>query len=123
MNIRNKSKTGLSFTVIVVMLIISTIYSKAQEWTQFLGPDRNHTSQQKGLLRSWPESGPEVLWSVNVCMDMDGKIMWKTRRNPNFYRGSMLLADGLILATDGLQTLYLIEPDPTEFKPISKSND
>ena len=56
-----------------------------------------------------------------VCMDMNGKIMWKTRRNPNFDRGSMILADGLILASDGLQTLYLIEPDPTAFKPISKA--
>jgi len=56
-----------------------------------------------------------------VCMDMNGNIMWKTRRNPNFDRGSMILADGLILASDGLQTLYLIEPDPTTFKQISKA--
>jgi hypothetical protein len=56
-----------------------------------------------------------------VCMDMNGKIMWKTGRDPNFDRGSMILADGLILATDGLQTLHLIEPDPTAFKPISKA--
>ena len=57
-----------------------------------------------------------------VCMDMDGKIMWKTRRNPNFDRGSMILADGLLLATDGLQTLYLIDPDPAAFKPVSKAS-
>lgn len=57
-----------------------------------------------------------------VCMDTEGKIMWKTGRNPNFDRGSMILADGLILATDGLKTLYLIEPDPTAFKPISKAD-
>jgi len=56
-----------------------------------------------------------------VCMDMEGKIQWKTGRNPNFDRGSMILADGLILATDGLSSLYLIEPDPTAFKPISKA--
>jgi outer membrane protein assembly factor BamB len=53
-----------------------------------------------------------------VCMSMDGKIMWKTNRSPNFDKGSMILADGLILATDGRKTLYLIEPDPAEFKPI-----
>lgn len=53
-----------------------------------------------------------------VCMSLDGKIMWKTQRSPNFDKGSMILADGLILATDGRKTLYLIEPDPTEFKPI-----
>jgi outer membrane protein assembly factor BamB len=56
-----------------------------------------------------------------VCMDMNGKIMWKTKRNPDFDRGSMILADGLLLATDGLKTLYLIEPSPSAFKPISKA--
>ena len=55
-----------------------------------------------------------------VCMDMGGKILWKTRRNPNFDFGSMILADGLLLATDGFKTLYLIEPDPIAFKAISK---
>ena len=57
-----------------------------------------------------------------VCMDMDGNVLWKTRRSPNFDRGSMILADGLILATDGMQRLYLIEPDPKDFKPLSVVN-
>ena len=56
-----------------------------------------------------------------VCMSMDGEIMWKTKRSPSFMRGSMILADGLILATDGEQTLYLIEPDPSEFKPLASA--
>jgi hypothetical protein len=33
-----------------------------------------------------------------VCMNMDGKIMWKTKKDPDFNKGSMVLADGLILA-------------------------
>lgn len=56
-----------------------------------------------------------------VCMNMDGKILWKTRRSPDFNKGSMILADGLILATDGAQTLYLIEPDPSGFKPLASA--
>ncbi len=56
-----------------------------------------------------------------VCMKMDGQIMWKTKRAPDFNKGSMILADGLILATDGAKTLYLIEPDPTAFKPIASA--
>ncbi|MDH6356218.1 PQQ-like beta-propeller repeat protein [Parabacteroides sp. PF5-9] len=56
-----------------------------------------------------------------VCMDMNGKIMWKTNRNPDFDRGSMILADGLILATNGLKGVYLIQPDPTAFKAISSA--
>ena len=53
-----------------------------------------------------------------VCMNMDGQILWKTGRSPNFDRGSMILVDGLLLAIDGMSVLYLIEPDPTAFKPI-----
>jgi outer membrane protein assembly factor BamB len=56
-----------------------------------------------------------------VCMSMDGKIMWKTGRSPNFNKGSMILADGLILATDGEVTLYLIEPDPSGFKSLTSA--
>jgi len=56
-----------------------------------------------------------------ACMSMDGKIMWKTGRSPDFNKGSMILADGLILATDGRETLYLIEPDPSGFKPLASS--
>ena len=56
-----------------------------------------------------------------ACMSMDGQIMWKTGRSPDFNKGSMILVDGLILATDGAKTLYLIEPDPSEFKPIASA--
>ncbi|HSO88599.1 MAG TPA: PQQ-binding-like beta-propeller repeat protein [Draconibacterium sp.] len=56
-----------------------------------------------------------------VCMNMDGQIMWKTKKDPDFNKGSMILADGLILATDGATTLYLIEPDPSAFKPLAKA--
>lgn len=56
-----------------------------------------------------------------VCMNMDGEIMWKTMRSPAFDKGSMILVGDLILATDGTTSLYLIEPDPSEFKPIASS--
>lgn len=56
-----------------------------------------------------------------VCMSMDGQIMWKTKRSPDFNKGSMILVDGLILATDGRTTLYLIEPDPSGFKPLASA--
>jgi outer membrane protein assembly factor BamB len=56
-----------------------------------------------------------------TCMNMDGEIMWKTKRDPDFNKGSMIYADGLILATDGSKKLYLIEPDPAGFKPIASA--
>ena len=47
-----------------------------------------------------------------VCMSIRWhRSMWKTKRNPDFNKGSMILVDGLILATDGAKSLYLIEPE------------
>jgi outer membrane protein assembly factor BamB len=57
-----------------------------------------------------------------VCMSIDGQIKWKTGRSPLFDKGGMVLADGLLLSTDGSSKLYLIEPDPTAFKPIATSD-
>lgn len=57
-----------------------------------------------------------------VCMSMDGKIMWKTKREPDFNKGSMILADGLLLATNGSKSLYLIQPDPSGFKPLAAAD-
>ena len=57
-----------------------------------------------------------------VCMSMAGQIKWKTGRSPLFDKGGIILADGLLLSTDGNSKLYLIEPDPSAFKPIASSD-
>jgi len=54
-----------------------------------------------------------------VCMSAAGEILWSTRRSPDFNKGSMILVDGLILATDGNKMLHLIEPDPSGFKSLA----
>ena len=56
-----------------------------------------------------------------VCMSIDGQIKWKTGRSPLFDKGGSILADGLLLSTDGSTKLYLIEPDPSDFKPIASA--
>ena len=62
--------------VIVTILLISTQISAA-DWPQYLGPDRNSVSVEKGLLRSWPESGPEVLWTVPLGEGFGGPAVSK----------------------------------------------
>ena len=52
---------------------------------------------------------------------MNGNIMWKTKRDPDFNKGSLIAADGMILATDGANSLYLIKPSPEGFKPLAVS--
>ena len=56
-----------------------------------------------------------------VCMSMDGHVMWKTGEDPAFNKGGSVLADGLLLSVDGNTMLYLIEPDPSGFKPLSSA--
>ena len=54
-------------------------------------------------------------------MSMDGQIKWKTGDEPLFNKGGMILADGLLLAVDGNKMLYLVEPDPSGFKPLASA--
>ena len=56
-----------------------------------------------------------------VAMSTDGKVKWKTDQQPAFVRGGAILADGLLLTTDGNTKLYLVEPDPSGFKPIASA--
>ncbi len=57
-----------------------------------------------------------------VCMEIDGKVKWKTGSSPVFDKGGSILADGLILSLDGREgILYLIEPDPAGFKPLASA--
>ena len=54
-------------------------------------------------------------------MSMDGQIKWKTDQQPAFVRGGSILADGLLLMTDGNTKLYLVEPSPAGFKPLASA--
>ena len=53
-----------SIAIISVLLVTSPVF--ASDWPQYLGPDRNAVSSEKGLLRSWPADGPKVLWTVTL---------------------------------------------------------
>lgn len=55
-----------------------------------------------------------------LCMDLDGKVKWKTDKNPNFEKGATLLADGLLFALDGnTGQLRLIDPNPDAYKELA----
>jgi outer membrane protein assembly factor BamB len=56
-----------------------------------------------------------------VCMSMDGQVKWKTGEDPLFNKGGAILADDLLLAVDGNKMLYVIEPDPSGFKPLASA--
>jgi outer membrane protein assembly factor BamB len=55
------------------------------DWPRFLGPNGNGTSPCRGLIRSFPPTGPEVCWSVDVGAGYggvavrDGEVVWLDR--------------------------------------------
>lgn len=57
-----------------------------------------------------------------VCMNLEGKIQWKTANDPFFDKGGMLLVDDMMICMDGRDGfLYLIDPTPEGFKPLAKA--
>src|SRR5687768_14517484 len=36
--------------------------ARAEDWPQWGGTDRDHVSNEKGLLQRWPEGGPKRVW-------------------------------------------------------------
>ncbi len=70
-----------------------------------------------------------VLCNVNersdgmVCFDLEAKVVWQTKSNPNFDKGgSILTADGLMYVMDGRTgELHIVEPSPTAFKSLAKA--
>lgn len=56
-----------------------------------------------------------------MCTDLSGNVKWKTGRKPLFDKGGFILADDMIISSNGGRMLYLIEPDPGEFKVLAKA--
>lgn len=52
----------IKILVPVFFLLVSNAF--AAEWTMFHGPNGNNRSSETGLLTSWPEGGPKLLWKI-----------------------------------------------------------
>lgn len=103
------ARRGLGLGIVWLGLVAT---AGAADWPQWMGPQRNGTSPETGLLTTWPAAGPKVLWKVEggdgysavavagnractmVQRDEDelvialdpttGKEVWKTRCGPAY---------------------------------------
>ena len=71
--IRKMKQLKMFISLVVLLVCISNIH--AQDWPQYLGPNGNSSSIQKNILRSWPQQGPEVLWTANVGIGYGGPVV------------------------------------------------
>ncbi len=63
--------------LIITISIVITGFVFGADWPQYLGPTRNAVSTETGLLRSWPEGGPAVLWTVELGPGFGGAAVSK----------------------------------------------
>jgi outer membrane protein assembly factor BamB len=88
--------------VTAAALAVAALGARAADWPQFRGPLRDNVSTETGLLRSWPPSGPEVVWKTPVAQGYAGAAVRDGRVYLNDYDSekkehlvrSLSLADG-----------------------------
>jgi len=49
---------------VLAVVVMTTSAALAADWPQWRGPKRDGKSEEKGLLKQWPEGGPKLLWQV-----------------------------------------------------------
>jgi outer membrane protein assembly factor BamB len=59
--------TGSCALLPICVVAVTAPSALADHWPQFRGPNRDAISQETGLLRRWPEGGPKVLWTTEMC--------------------------------------------------------
>ena len=96
--------------VLIGGLVVATVAGAADQslsWPQFHGPNRDNISMETGLLKEWPEAGPELVWTaeglghgfstvsvadgiiytagnigddtVVTALDLDGETLWQVK--------------------------------------------
>jgi outer membrane protein assembly factor BamB len=63
------------FLLYAFVLILTVAPVRADDWPQFLGPRRDGTSQEKGLLDKFAKDEPKVLWQRDVGEGYSGPII------------------------------------------------
>ncbi|MDR2727688.1 MAG: PQQ-like beta-propeller repeat protein, partial [Chitinispirillales bacterium] len=53
------------FRVIGVLICVMYTCAVSSDWPCFHGSDRTNKSKETGLLKKWPEKGPELLWTAS----------------------------------------------------------
>ncbi len=61
----------LRITTLAVLLLTAAI-GRADDWPQWMGPDRDNVWKESGILEKFPAGGPKVLWRSKVANGFGG---------------------------------------------------
>lgn len=62
---------------LLLLLAGASQQSHAEDWPQFLGPERNGLSSETGLIDSFPDGGPQVVWRQPLGVGMSNVAVVK----------------------------------------------
>ena len=55
-------------SILLLAMLLNTVYgAEAPSWPTFHGVKQDSICLEKGLLKSWPEGGPSLLWKYESC--------------------------------------------------------
>ena len=122
-----RSMTRFVCLLWLICPVISWAADAKTDWPGWRGPNRDGISLEKGLLDTWPEGGPELLWRVDktlgngyssiaiaegriftigkrsreaelIALDFNGKELWATRVGGGDPNCTPTVDDGLVYA-------------------------
>ena len=82
MSVQMRVATGLCAAV-----FFSVYPGIAADWPQWLGPERNGISSETGLLKNWPEAGPQEVWRAPLGKGFSGISISRGRVYTMFANG------------------------------------
>src|ERR1700722_1544814 len=83
---------------VLAMILLAGSTARGADWPCFLGPNRNGSSPETGLLAEWPAEGPKVVWKVAGGIGYSQVIVSKGRAYVVGQRGK----DEMCLALDAV---------------------
>jgi outer membrane protein assembly factor BamB len=90
--------------------------SSSSDWPQWLGPNRNGISAEIGLLKSWPATGPKILWRIRLGEGYSGVSIFQGRAYTLFSQGE----DEFVVCLDAAtgKEIWRVRSDST-FKDVN----
>ena len=61
--------------ILLALCLLAVHQLRADDWPQFLGPRRDGTSLEKGLLDAFPPGGPNIVWQRKVGEGYSGPVI------------------------------------------------
>lgn len=70
---------GVAISSLWLALAIATGPARADDWPQWMGPQRDNVWRETGILEKFPEGGPKVLWRAPIAGGYAGPAIAKGR--------------------------------------------